>query len=307
MRFHETVKKAALGLAVLGLFLGATAIRAETVPLLGFNVAYEGRTYDATADRTTFTYTVSGTGAGTLDRFTLGLPICGNPIILSSYSPAGSATIGEDPSSFILGITWAQALGASDTQTYSLVYEGNILEGSIDVAVVRGTTFEQGSITGPSCKRSTPTNCVSQPVTVSLCAGQFTDVGTVTVTNTATKLFVKIQLTAAGWELTETHVAAATSLAGIPASKKGNPKIGNFPYSSPHAGVTEFTYEIPLGDWTAGTQLLIAAHGVVETTGQNETAWGASCPGDIGVGFPGGSWATYFPYTVQTVGVNCSE
>ncbi|HSK76680.1 MAG TPA: hypothetical protein VLQ45_09500 [Thermoanaerobaculia bacterium] len=306
MRFHETVKKAILGLAVLGLFLGATAARAETVPLLGFNVAYEGRTYDATGNQTTFTYTVTGTGAGTLDSFTLGLPICGNPLVLEGYSPAG-ATIGEEPNTFILGITWNQSLGANDTQTYSLVYEDNILEGSVDVAVVRGSTSEQGFITGPSCQRGTPPNCELTPVTVSLCAGQFTDVGSVVITNNATKLFVKVQLDAAGWELTESHVAAATSLAGIPASKKGNPKIGNFPYSSPHTGVTSFTYEIPLGDWTAGTQLLIAVHGVVETTGQNETAWGASCPGDVGVGFPGGSWATYFPYTVQTVGVNCSE
>lgn len=306
MRSHAAMKKAALGLAVLGLLIGATAIHAETVPLLGFNVTYEGRTYDSGADQTTFTYTVAGTGAGTLDSFTLGLPICGNPLVLESYSPAG-ATIGEEPNTFILGITWNQPLGANDTQTYSLVYEGNILEGSVDVAVVRGSSAEQGFITGPSCQRGTPPTCNLTPLTVSLCAGQFTDVGSVTVTNNSTKLFVKVQLDAAGWELTESHVAAAASLSGIPATKKGNPKIGNFPYSSPHPGVTEFTYEIPLGNWTAGTELLIAVHGVVETTGQNETAWGASCPGDIGVGFGGGSWATYFPYTVQTVGVNCSE
>ena len=307
MKSYATVKKAALGLAVLGLLIGATAVHAETVPLLGFNVTYEGRTYDSGTDRTTFTYTVSGTGAGTLDRFSLGLPICGNPLTLSSYSPTGSATIGEDPTSFVIGITWAQALGANDTQTYSLVYAGNILEGSIDVAVVRGSSFESGSITGPSCQRGGTPNCESLPVTFSLCAGQFTDVGSVIVSNSDTKLFVKIQLDAAGWELTETHVAAATSLAGIPVSKKGNPKIGNFPYSSPHNGATSFTYEIPLGNWVGGTNLLIAVHGVVEnsSTRRNETAWGASCPGDTGQGFPGGSWATYFQYTVEAV--NCSE
>ena len=306
MRSYATVKKAALGLAVLGLLIGATAVHAETVPLLGFNVTYEGRTYNSGTDQTTFTYTVTGTGAGTLDSFVLGLPICGNPLVLESYSPAG-ATIGEDPNTFILGITWNQSLGANDTQTYSLVYEGNILEGAIDVAVTRGSNSEQGFITGPSCQRGTPPNCEATPVNVSLCAGQFTDVGSVSVTNTATKLLVKIQLDAAGWELTESHVAAATSLSGIPTTKKGNPKIGNFPYSSPHTGVTSFTYEIPLGDWTAGTQLLIAVHGVVETASQNETAWGASCPGDVGLDFGGSSWATYFTYTVQSVGVNCEE
>ena len=104
------------------------------------------------------------------------------------------------------------------------------------------------------------------------------------------------------WKLTETHVAVVnTSLADIPQTKKGNPKVGHFPYKMTHdPPVTEYTYQIDL-IWPACNTLTIAAHAVVQKLVdcdyQEETAW-ADCGGP-GATFPGNNWATYFTYHVQ--------
>lgn len=127
-------------------------------------------------------------------------------------------------------------------------------------------------------------------------------VGWVTVCNDGNNLYVTYT-TRWGWMLAETHVAVATSLAGIP-QRNGNPVPGRFPYGTEHGpGVTSFTYTIPLGDWGPCTDLVIATHAsVYREIGdccdgceiQEETAWGCGCP------FPGSNWAMYFPYHVQS-------
>jgi hypothetical protein len=103
------------------------------------------------------------------------------------------------------------------------------------------------------------------------------------------------------WLLTETHVAVGESLGDIPQTKKGNPKVGHFPYSDPHGPVTAYTYDIERdSSWNAGTTLCIAAHAVVYNPclDQEETAWAAYCI-NRDFPFPGNNWATYFFYTVQ--------
>ena len=128
-----------------------------------------------------------------------------------------------------------------------------------------------------------------------LVAGQNIVVGTVTVSNDAENLYV-IYKTDDEWKITETHLAVADSLEGIPQTKKGNPIPGKFPYSSNHdPAVTECTYTIPLEN--LGAELCIAAHAKVEkqidgVIIQEETAWG------YGDDFDGANWATYFNYTV---------
>ncbi len=131
-------------------------------------------------------------------------------------------------------------------------------------------------------------------------------VGWVHVWNDCDYLYVEY-ITEGGWELTETHVAVATSFEDIPQTKKGNPKVGHFPYKMTHdPPVTLYTYEIEL-EWTAGTKLYIAAHAVVQKLigydncdpiYQEETAW-ANCGGPDAY-FPGNNWATYFTYHVQS-------
>jgi len=104
------------------------------------------------------------------------------------------------------------------------------------------------------------------PFVADLLAGKDIPVGEVQVWNDSETLYVKYTLD--GWCMTETHLHVATSLTGIPQTKKGNPIPGKFEYGTEHDPcVTEYTYEIPL-DWDVGTQLFIAAHaamGEVET------------------------------------------
>lgn len=79
-----------------------------------------------------------------------------------------------------------------------------------------------------------------------LYAGKTTPVGTVYVWNDATNLYVEIDMDS-GWCMTESHVAAASTLAGIP-QVNGNPPPGQFPYGDTYspceAGGDTFT--IPL-------------------------------------------------------------
>lgn len=100
------------------------------------------------------------------------------------------------------------------------------------------------------------------PQTQDLLAGQDINVGTVSVWNDETTLYVQY-MTDADWVIGETHLAVATSLEGIPQTKKGNPKVGKFAYHAQHdPWVTEYTYAMPVPQVT-GTKVYIAAHAVV--------------------------------------------
>ena len=134
-----------------------------------------------------------------------------------------------------------------------------------------------------------------KPLITELVVGRkWMPVGNVTVWNDNDYLYVRYS-TAGCWYLAETHLAVATSLEGIPQTKKGNPIPGKFPYMETHDwGTTEYTYEIPLNGWK-GMTLYIAAHAEVHCDGCFETAWGE---GPTAHDFPGRNWALYFTYTV---------
>jgi len=106
--------------------------------------------------------------------------------------------------------------------------------------------------------------------------------------------------TESGWTLSETHLAVATSLDGIPQTKKGNPKIGHFPFADDHPEGTEIvTYEFDIYDYfpvggLSGETLFIVAHAVVEHPELGEeTAWADTW----GQSFPGSSIALFFTIT----------
>ena len=143
-------------------------------------------------------------------------------------------------------------------------------------------------------------NSVSEPLcgsptTVRLLSEKNLDVGTVTVANGATTLFVTYT-TKANYKLTATQVAVANTLAAIPVTSKGNPIPGQFPYQTKHANVTSFTYAIPRSG--LGSSFFVAAHADVLKTAATKTegAWGE------GTAFVPGkrSWGMYFTAAMQS-------
>jgi len=102
------------------------------------------------------------------------------------------------------------------------------------------------------------------PLVQTLYAGQDIDVGTVSVWNDGSNLYVKYETTG-GWEMTETHLAVETGEVDIPQTKKGNPIPGHFAYSTDHdPPVTVYQETIDITGYTVGDELIIAAHAVVE-------------------------------------------
>jgi hypothetical protein len=132
-------------------------------------------------------------------------------------------------------------------------------------------------------------NAAGSALVVNLMAGQNEFAGTVKVWDEGDSLYVLYE-TIEPWCMTETHLAVASSLEGIPQSN-GNPVPGNFPYKNTHKCATSFLYTVPLS--SGACELYIAAHAVVKKPGSNETAWGN------GVDFPGSNWATYFIYEIS--------
>ena len=88
------------------------------------------------------------------------------------------------------------------------------------------------------------------------------DVGRVIVTEADGKLCIRYEIDDADWCLTEVHLEVKTSLAEIPQAR-GNPIPGRFTYKADLdcADGWEQCIEIT---WREGTELFIAAHGVVE-------------------------------------------
>lgn len=125
------------------------------------------------------------------------------------------------------------------------------------------------------------------------------DVGDVKVWNDGEHLFVEYVVTDDEWCLVETHLEVATSLEDIP-QRNGNPPPGKFSYKGEHDCVAEVTYSIPLS-WEPGTELVIAAHGVVQTGGIN--GLGALLPDQVTMAtmFPGLAYGTpsYFDVAIS--------
>ena len=105
------------------------------------------------------------------------------------------------------------------------------------------------------------------PDVFTLYAGQTIPVGTVKVWNDGVNLYVKYETTG-GWKMTETHLAVVTNPDDFPITKKGNPKVGLFPYGEENIFTDIWEKTIELAElgvlWTTWDDpLYIAAHAVV--------------------------------------------
>jgi hypothetical protein len=114
---------------------------------------------------------------------------------------------------------------------------------------------------------------------------------------------LKVLINTIAWEpgpendcyMTETHLAVGETLADIPQTRSGNPKVGHFPYAREYdTPVWSDIYLVPIPD--GGLPVVMAVHAVVTCPGwdEPETAWGSQCTQCCD--FPGRSWATWFQY-----------
>jgi len=105
---------------------------------------------------------------------------------------------------------------------------------------------------------------------VDLLAGKSIDVGDVYVWNDATNLYVEYALDP-GWCMTESHLAVADALLGIPQTK-GNPIPGQFTYGKPYNPCASGdTFTIPLAG--LGSTPVIAAHAIVWEIASLKDQW----------------------------------
>ncbi|MEL0455443.1 hypothetical protein WJN01_04330 [Flavobacteriaceae bacterium SZ-1-7] len=125
--------------------------------------------------------------------------------------------------------------------------------------------------------------------TVNLIAGQNHIAGTVNIDVEGDNLIVTF-ITNADWTIDATHLHITNCAdEAFPTTGSGNPKVGNFEYSSVHEnGVTEVTYIIDLyaDEISIYNEFCFAAH--AEVSGPSaETAWAE------GEDFGGNSWAMF--------------
>lgn len=111
----------------------------------GYLVQFDGRVY--ADNRTTFSYTVTGSGAEhALSHFALELPECAPAV--DSFNPAG-ALFGVNPATGIFGIKWEISLEANESRSYSITFPGDVPLGVIRATVKAGTVAETGEVAGP--------------------------------------------------------------------------------------------------------------------------------------------------------------
>jgi hypothetical protein len=150
-------------------------------------------------------------------------------------------------------------------------------------------------------------------------AGQTISAGTVCWDVSADGTMLDVTYTTSGgWELTEAHLWVGENQDGYPMAKKGNPKVGNFPYNSGDiTGTTTYSFSVPLGSvqsffdldnldlycGVSGTIYSMAHAAVRKGDGsggyQTETGWS---DGEGAV--QKGSWATR---TTISLSVTCDQ
>lgn len=153
-------------------------------------------------------------------------------------------------------------------------------------------------------------NAACAPTVMNLTAGQTTVVGTVTVNNDATNIYVTYDLIDKSCAFGTLHLWIGNDLTNVPSVKNGpnagTPIPGQFPYHSgagsfpASTGQTSYTFKIPLTDLkiqdvasACPLTLYVLAHAEVNCEGKGETAWGGNIPVNV---LDPGRWYFYFAY-----------
>ena len=116
-----------------------------------YEVEFLARTYDASRNRTQFSYRVRGTGTSpALSHFVAALPQCEPPLTVVSTQPTTNI-VGIDPTTSTYGIKWDFGIGTNATQDYKFWLQGNIPLGRTELVVKAGAQVEKYPVPGPAC------------------------------------------------------------------------------------------------------------------------------------------------------------
>ena len=143
-----------------------------------------------------------------------------------------------------------------------------------EAVAVRGPRFNTA---GPVCPAGVSSRLIWKTNT-----GAPVEVGSVLVSNDSTKLVVTFAVTGS-WKIEGSYVNLSSTTEQIPRKKNGALQLTRFTKSVWHTPtVTTYTYTLPLGTRTAGTQVVIAAPAIVygPWNGRNveKTAWSGESP-----------------------------
>jgi hypothetical protein len=137
---------------------------------------------------------------------------------------------------------------------------------------------------------------------VTLLAGQTIPAGTVCSSIQGDDLKITYE-TSDGWLLDEAHLWTGISLASMPQTNSGNPKLGNFPYNAGSlGGVTSFSFSVPLSTFSLSADMTacdpVTAYVVAHAAVKKQRADG-SFQTETGYGegtrlVRKGNWATWF-------------
>lgn len=141
-----------------------------------------------------------------------------------------------------------------------------------------------------------------------LTAGQYTDVGYVSVTNDADKIYVTYTLEYPEAVFCDLHLWIGNNLLNVPSTPGGTPIPGQFCqaaggscFNATGLGLTSYTFEVALSDLgienvenACGVTLYVFTHATV-CGSLSETAWGGNIPVDVG---EPGRWYYYDEYEI---------
>lgn len=142
------------------------------------------------------------------------------------------------------------------------------------------------------------------PKTVDLFAGQYIDVGSVTIYNDQNNLYVTVY-SQYGYQNTTEQIKmwVGADLSLMPRNSQGNPVAGQFPYKITTTGGTTYTLTIPLNELSlvnkCGDTINVVVHADVYARNSSgeltaETAFGGDLGGDTGT-----RWWYYTKYVIQ--------
>lgn len=139
----------------------ATAFTAGARPgdPITYAISLSSSSYDAAAQTTTFTYTVTSNPGGgpAISHWVIAIPpSCGGADVLVGSNDPQVAWVNSDPTTGVRGVKFDTGYRDRSTRTVTLTLAGRWSVGSVDIAVKSGNGFVMGTVDGPVCGGTEP-------------------------------------------------------------------------------------------------------------------------------------------------------